>query len=248
MAGKGQRFIDAGYDVSKPLILVSGEPMIIKGIKTFPHADNWVFVCREEHIVLDHIDSEIKKIFPNSKFIPLNYVTEGQACTCLLAKDLINPEDSVFIGSCDGSIVWDKKKYGELIREDNTDIICFGFTGQNILSLKPKSFGWIKLKDDKKTIENVSVKVPISENPYNDIAVVGFFYFRTARILFEIIEDLIRNNVRINHEFYIDSCINQGIKLGYNAKVFIVDQYIGLGTPEELREYAFWEKYFSHTN
>lgn len=246
MAGKGQRFVDAGYAVSKPLINVSGEPMIVQAIKTFPAAKDWIFVCREEHINTDKIDSEIKKVVPNARFLPINYVTEGQACTCLLVKGLVNPEEPLFIGSCDCGMVWDQDKYEKLISEEDTDIVCFVFTRQNSLLIKPKAYGWVKVKEDGKTIDSVSVKVPISDNPYNDYAVTAFFYFKSAKLFFEIAESLIRDNVRINNEFYVDSCINQGIKLGYKAKAFVIDQFIGWGTPEELREYEFWEKYFLH--
>lgn len=244
MAGKGQRFVDAGYDVGKPLILVSGEHMVIKAAKTFPKADNWVFVCKKEHIINDQLDSKISKFIPNSKFLPIDYITEGQACTCLLAKNLVNLDESLFIGSCDGSMVWDREKYSELIAEPDTDIVAFAFTRQRNLAMNPKAFGWIKTNGNK--IDSVSVKIPLSDNPYNDYAITGFFYFKTANLFFEIVENLVKYNVRINNEFYVDSCINQGIKLGYTAKIFVVDQYIGWGAPEELKEYEFWENYFSH--
>lgn len=245
MAGKGQRFANSGYKVNKPLIQVSGKPMIIQAIKTFPEADNWIFVCRKEHIENDKIDERIKEEYPNSRFIPIDYTTEGQACTCMLAKPYINGNEPLFIGSCDIGMSWNKQDYYKLINEDDTDIVCFGFTRQSVLMSNPKAFGWIKLREDKKTIEKVSVKVPISENPYNDYAVVGFFYFKTAEIFSRIVEDLIKNNIRTNNEFYVDNCINQGIKLGYTAKIFIVNQFIGWGTPQDLREYELWEKYFT---
>jgi len=244
MAGKGQRFIKENYKISKPLIEISGEPMIINAIKTFPKADDWIFVCRKEHITIDKIDEKIKTLLPDSKFLSIDYITEGQACTCLLAKELINLDKPLFIGSCDSSITWNKKKYEELINEIDTDIICFGFTNQNKLSSNPQEFGWIKLKNDRKTIEKISVKTPISNDPYNDYALVSLFYFKTARLFFEIVENLIKVNDRINNEFYIDSCINQGIKLGYKAKIFVVNQYVGWGTPRELKEYEFWKKFF----
>lgn len=244
MAGRGERFSNAGYKISKPLIKVSNEPMIVKAIKTFPKSEDWVFVCRDEHIKNDHIDEEIKKILPHAKFLPIDYITEGQACTCLLAKNLINPDEPLFIGSCDSGMVWNKEKYESLILEKDTDIVCFGFTKQNKLAYNPKACSWIKLKGDGKTIDKVSVKMPVSNDPYNDNAVVSFFYFKTARLFFEIAEDLIKNNIRVNNEFYVDSCINHGIKLGYKAKIFVINQYIGWGTPEELREYEFWERYF----
>lgn len=247
MAGKGKRFSDAGYKASKPLILVSGKPMIVQAASTFPKADNWVFVCQKDAIEKDKVDEAIKSFIPNAMFIPIDYVTEGQACTCLLAKEMIDPEEPLFIGSCDVGIVWDKERFESLSKEEDTDVVCFAFTRQSALAYMPGAFGWIKTREDKKHITGVSVKIPISNDPYNDYAVVGHFYFKKAKYFFEIAEDLIRNNIRVNGEFYVDSCVSHSIKLGYKPKVFVVDQHISWGTPQELQIYEFWERYFSRT-
>jgi len=246
MAGDGNRFKEAGFKIPKPLINVSGKPMIINAVAMMPNSDDWLFICRKEHIDEFKIDKEIKKYITNAKFLTLDYLTEGQASTCLLSKGHIDHEKPLFIGACDNGMKFDYKKYEELIKEKDTDIICFGFTKQIKLLCNPNAWGWIKVKKDRKTIENISVKIPISDNPYNDFAVVGSFYFRKAKIFFEIVEDLIKNNVRINNEFYVDSCVNQGIEMGYKAKIFVLDHYIGWGTPIDLKEYESWESYFKN--
>ena len=50
MAGEGQRFLDAGYSMPKPLIDVNGLPMIIRAAKSLPKADQWIFLCKQDHI------------------------------------------------------------------------------------------------------------------------------------------------------------------------------------------------------
>lgn len=241
MAGKGQRFIDEGYLVSKPLIQVSGKPMIVQATNSLPKGNKHIFICRTDHLK-DNIDQVLQSTFQNCKVIDIDYITEGQASTCALSKNYIDMEEELIIGACDNGMVFDPQKFEELKNQTDTDIICFGFTKQNNLALKPESWGWIK--HENYLIDSISVKVPISKNPYNDNAVIGSFYFKKAKYFFEIYDHLVKNNIRVNNEFYVDSCIDQAKNLGYKAKLFVVDKYIGWGTPKDLKEYQFWESYF----
>ena len=50
MAGNGQRFIDEGYSIPKPLIEINGLPMILRSAKSLPKADQWIFICKKDHI------------------------------------------------------------------------------------------------------------------------------------------------------------------------------------------------------
>ncbi|MBI5228546.1 NTP transferase domain-containing protein [Candidatus Micrarchaeota archaeon] len=244
MAGLGKRFADEGYALPKPLIPVSGKPMIVMALSMMPKADITILVCRKEHVEQYHIDKEISKHISNVHCIPIDFNTEGQACTCLLARDFIDTNEPLFIGACDNGMLWDEKKFKELTEEKDSDVVCWAFKGQNNVLLNPNAWGWIKTREDGKTIERVSVKVPVSDKILNDPAVIGSFWFRTGKLFIEIAEDLIKNNIRVNNEFYVDSCVGHAIKRGYTSKVFIVDQYVGWGTPKDLREYEFWEKYF----
>ena len=94
------------------------------------------------------------------------------------------------------------------------------------MSHKPEQYGWIKLNEDSDTIQKMSVKKAISENPINDHAVVGAFWFKKAGMFIEAAKKMIKESRRINNEFYVDEMINDVIELGYKAKVMEVDSYI----------------------
>ena len=51
MAGAGKRFQEEGYTLPKPLILVDNKPMIVEACNSLPGAEEWIFVCREEHYI-----------------------------------------------------------------------------------------------------------------------------------------------------------------------------------------------------
>ena len=73
--------------------------MIMRAAESLPQADQWIFICRDFHIKENQIDRELIGIFPNCRILSVDHLTEGQACTCLLAKDYLNLEDSLTIGA-----------------------------------------------------------------------------------------------------------------------------------------------------
>ena len=78
----------------------------------------------------------------------------------------------------------------------------------------PQMHGWIQITEDQNA-SKVSVKVPISNAPFNDPAIVGKFFFRKLKYFIESLEQLISKNIRVNGEFYVDSLMQELIELGY---------------------------------
>ena len=56
--------------------------------------------------------------------------------------------------------------------------------------------------------------------------------------------DCIRENIRVNGEFYVDSCIQEAIEMGLKVKVFEIDHYVGWGTPNDYETYKYWQSFF----
>ncbi len=247
MAGEGKRFKDAGYTTPKPLITVSEKPMIIQAIKGMPPSDKWIFVCRKEHIENYKVDKILKKKIPNAQIITIDKTTQGQTATCLLAKDLIDKKESLYIGTCDATKVWDINKWNSLIGDKKIDCIIWTFTKQFNLSINPKAWGWVDV-DENNLVKKISVKVPISDTPYNNQAIIGAFWFRTGQLFVDIAEELIKRNIRVNNEFYVDSIPNLILEHGKRVSTFVVNQYIGWGTPADLQEYEYWENVFLKDN
>ncbi|MEK3717810.1 NTP transferase domain-containing protein [Paenibacillus sp. FSL R7-0333] len=243
LAGLGSRFSKEGYSDPKPLIGVSGKPMIIQATESLPKTEKQVFLCQKAHLDSYPLEKEIKKVYPESTIVVLDSFTEGQACTCEIGLEYINPDDSLLIGACDNGMLWDIVKYQNLINDPDVDVIVFSFKNHVSSERYPQMYGWIDIEEDN-TIKRISVKQQISEDPFNDHAVVGSFYFKTAKIFEESLKKLYSKNIRINNEFYVDSLINESIGLGYVAKVFELEQYVGWGTPNDLHSYEYWQSFF----
>ena len=70
-------------------------------------------------------------------------------------------------------------------------------------------------------------------------------YFRTKDIFHRSLESLYKNDNRTNGEFYVDSMLNEAIHLGYKVKNFEIDNYICWGTPNDLKTYQYWQRFFN---
>ena len=106
MAGEGKRFREEGYQIHKPAIPVTdwrtGEkvPMVICAVKDLPgvceEGENLIYVDRDFHKT-DGVEKTILSYYPRARFITTEKLTEGQACTCLLAKEWIEGEEELLI-------------------------------------------------------------------------------------------------------------------------------------------------------
>jgi dTDP-glucose pyrophosphorylase len=244
MAGAGQRFVDAGYTVPKPLIDVGGLPMIVHAARSLPEPDLWVFVCRSEHIREAGIDVALKKLFSPCVVISVDHLTEGQACTCLLARDELRPDDFLSIGACDNAMTWDTSAFARAVADPRDDFWVWSFRDNPAVLQDPRMYGWVKTDATDSAISGVSVKVPISGTPMRDHAVIGAFTFRRAGLFLDSCDDMIRANSRIKNEFYVDNAVNFALARGAHARPFEVDRYICWGTPRDLETYNYWRGYF----
>jgi NDP-sugar pyrophosphorylase family protein len=259
LAGLGSRFSEEGYLLPKPLIPVSGLPMIVSVIRRIPRADKWIFLVRKEHVEQFAIDKVIKREVPDAVIIEIEKTTEGQASTCMLAIPHLKEDDEILISACDNGFLFSEEQFTALRKRTDVDSILWTFTKDTLLTDKPTAWGWVKTEKDGETIEDVSIKVPISAEPINDHAVVATFYFKRAGDFKAAYEKMVEENYRIRNEFYVDSMPIFLKKLGKKSVIFDVDLYVSFGKPADLHLYEYreflnsqgkladekWKKYFT---
>lgn len=237
MAGAGSRFKDEGYTTPKPLLDILGKPMVVSAADALPKADSYTFVVRDFQIDDYGIDRHLRKYFKDPNVIVLDHLTEGQAITCLSAREFIDNDDELVIGASDNGMIYDRLKFDEL--KKSADAIVFTFRNNPAVVAKPQAYGWIKT-DGMDHVTGASVKVPISETPMNDHAIVGTFWFKKGRYFVEAAERMIGMNRRVNNEFYVDECVNDLLELGFKVKVFEIEHYVCWGTPNDYKTFRYW--------
>jgi HAD superfamily hydrolase (TIGR01509 family) len=225
MAGAGSRFAAAGYTFPKPLIDVNGKPMIQMVVENLNIDANFVFVVQKEHREKYNLDTLLNLIAPNCKVVEVDGLTEGAACTALLAKEYIDSDAPLFFANSDQFVEWDSNEFFYKMNETDADggIVTFKAT-------HPKwSFAKI---DDNGIVTEVAEK-----NPISDLATVGFYYWKHGSDFVKYAEQMISNNVRVNNEFYVCPVFNQAIDGGKVIRTFDVPKMWGTGTPEDLKHY-----------
>lgn len=233
-AGAGARFVAAGYTTPKPLLLVDGEPMIVRAAHALPVADLFVFCCRTEHLEQSPIERTLRHHFPACEIIPVPALTAGQAATCLLAEPVLREDDELTIGPCDAAVEWSRS--ASLWDHTDCDARIWTFRDDAAVLQDPRMYGWVDVGADG-VVRRVSVKVPLSESPLADHAVVGTFSFRRAGDFLRAAHRNIALDRRVRGEFYVDEVMNDAIALGTRIGILEVDRYIGWGTPADYEGY-----------
>lgn len=253
MAGAGQRFSDAGYMVHKPLIPTtdrrSGKsyPMVVCAAVDLPGVEpeggNITFIDRSFHKA-DGLEQKIAGYFPKASFLTLGHLTEGQACTCLAAKEKINGKDGLLIAGCDNGMSYNEPMFWKLTQQ--CDVLVFTYRHSHTVLKNPDAYGWM-YTDKENRITGLSIKKAISDMPMQDHAIVSTFWFRQGSYFVEAAEKMISENDRINGEFYVDETIRHAMDLGMDARIFEIDRYLGWGTPNDYEEYMatmqYWKEF-----
>lgn len=247
MAGLGQRFQNEGYKLTKPLIPVSGRPMVTQATYDLPPAKQHAFVLRSDMPGQAAIADELLSIYPNALVEQIPSVTEGQACTALIGLDALEQKHQtelgfITFGACDNGVLYDKNVFNQLLLNEEVDVIVWGVRGHANAVRHPTMFGWIDY-DNTGLIRRISVKTPL-KSPTADAIVIGTFTFKKASDFRASIARLIKRNGRINNEFYIDEAINDAIELGLRCQLFEVDNFLCWGTPDDLRTFEYWQSCF----
>jgi HAD superfamily hydrolase (TIGR01509 family) len=230
MAGAGSRFQQAGYTFPKPLIDVRGKPMIEVVTDNLNIEAQFIYVVRKEHRQQYNLDTLLNLMSPGCKIVEVDSITEGAACTTLLAKELINNDEPLLMANSDQFVEWDSNEFMYKMIEQDVD--------GGMVTFKATHPKWSFAKID----ENGYVTEVAEKNPISDIATVGIYYWKHGKDYVTYAEQMIEKNIRVNNEFYVCPVFNQAIEDGKKIKTFDVPTMWGLGTPEDL------ERFLEHYN
>lgn len=225
MAGAGSRFEQAGYTFPKPLIDVKGRPMIQVVTDNLNIKANYIYVVQKEHRKKYNLDTLLDLITPGCKIVEVDGVTEGAACTALLAKKHIDNNNPLFFANSDQFVEWDSNEFMYKMNETEAD--------GGIVTFKATHPKWSFAKVD----ENGLVTEVAEKNPISDLATVGFYYWKNGSDFVKYAEEMIEKDIRVNNEFYVCPVFNQAIQDGKQIRTFDIKGMWGLGTPEDLNNY-----------
>jgi dTDP-glucose pyrophosphorylase len=229
MAGAGSRFANAGYTFPKPLIEVNGKPMIQVVVENLNIEANYTFIVQKDHYEKYSLQYLLNLIAPNCNIVQVDGITEGAACTTLLAKEFINNDAPLVMANSDQFVEWNSNECLYAFNADGVDggIVTFNAT-------HPK-WSYAKIGEDG-FVSEVAEKKPISNN-----ATVGIYFWSKGSDYVKYAEQMIEKNIRTNNEFYVCPVFNEAIGDNKKIRVKEIERMWGIGTPSDLQ--YFLEKY-----
>jgi dTDP-glucose pyrophosphorylase len=228
MAGRGSRFAQVGYSAPKPLIDVRGRPMYAWAMDSLPLAlaRRVIFICLEEHLAGRALEADIRRRYAafDPVIIPLGKVTEGQACTVLEARKLIDNDEPLVIYNAD---TFCKTRLEQRLRTLPADV-------DGVLSV-------FQAPGDKWSFARVDATGRVVETAekrrISEWATTGLYHFTRGRDFVRHADAMIAANERERGEFYVAPVYNRLIAAGGNVRIDVADEVWVLGTPEDLADF-----------
>ena len=204
--------------------------MIRRVVDTINLDANYVFVVQEKHESEHKVSQVLKSFSENCKIVETNGLTQGAACTALLAERYIDNDQPLLIANSDQFVEWDSTHfYYQTLSQGDTDGCILTFK-----STHPK-WSFAKVNEEGYVTEVAE------KNPISDVATVGIYYWKRGSDFVKYAKRMIENNVRVNNEFYIAPVFNEAISDGKKITTYNVKKMWGLGIPEDLN--TFLESY-----
>jgi dTDP-glucose pyrophosphorylase len=238
MAGRGSRFAQAGYRDPKPLIPVGGKPMIqwvIENVRPArPH--RFIFCVLAEHLErYSSVAALLERLAPGCVIVPVFQVTEGAACTVLLARKHVDNKDPLMTANSDQFVEMEIDTY--LQHGDRTGHDGFIMT----FGSDHSKWSYCRMGENGLVAEVVEKQVVSQE------ATVGIYNFGCGADFVAAADRMIARNLRVNNEFYVAPSYNQMIEDGKKISVYNLGPegaiMHGLGVPEDLEKFSKTESF-----
>lgn len=244
MTGYGSRFVAAGYKDLKPLIKVQGKTMlewIVQGM--YSHEDEFVFVCREQHLEeRPWLREYLSQLAPHTVIVSIkNWEKKGPVYDILKAENYINKEQPAIINYCDFYMAWDWEKFKSDVQKNACDGAVPCYTGFHPNLIPEKNLYASCQTDNEDFLLEIREKYSFEVDKFKAKHSPGVYYFRTGEIMLKYCQKLVDSDENINGEFYASLPYNFMVQDG--LKVWIpcnVEWFCQWGTPEDMKEYLFW--------
>jgi glucose-1-phosphate thymidylyltransferase len=222
MAGVGARLRPQTLTKPKPLLPLAGRTLLDHFLDTFTSIPltrqvEYVFIVGQ---MGEQIKSYVDSNYPQ---MPVQYVIQeellGQSDAIYHAKEFLS--GSAIIAFPDTLI--------------NTDLTTLS-------TVTAEAMTWVKQVEDPRrfgvaevnTSGYVSKLIEKPETVANNLALVGFYYFRDSHKLLEAIEEQFNRDVRLRNEYYLADAVNILLEKGIKMRARTIEVWLDAGTPEAL--------------
>ena len=243
MSGVGQRFIDAGYNTIKPLIMVEGKPIIQHVLERFDFDDRHTFICNEDHLKTTDLENTLLSLRPNGEILSIKPHKKGPVFAVLQAENAIELDQPTIVNYCDFSWRWDYNDFKKTVTENNSDGCVVAYKGFHPHLLGPNLYASMRHADNG-WMDEIREKHTFTENKMDCHQSSGTYYFRDGKTLLKYFRELFSNGPTVNGEYYVSQVYETMKKDNRKIYIYEIPIFLQWGTPEDLEEYLYWSEYW----
>ena len=223
--GTGQRFIEAGYTIPKPLLPVHGKPLLLHASEMYPM--NWqkAFALSWK-LPIEIIESLSARYADYLTFI-VRVPTSGPLETLLLC-DLsaeIDRNEPILIADCDSWLA--TAEIDHAVRAFDRSACEAGVTVRTVLDSNP-GLSYVSLDERGEFVTEAREK-----EPFTNISSTGPYWFRTLDIFLRYGRQALDMGYTS-----IAPVFNRIIEAGGKVRAIPVSSFIHLGTPQAYEAYC----------
>jgi NDP-sugar pyrophosphorylase family protein len=233
LSGHSKRFLEENFTI-KPLIQINGKTIIEYVLDTLnlKSYEDVSFIIKNEDVDTYKLDSYLENKFNKSKIFKINGHRLGPVYSVLEAQECIFDNEETLITYCDLHIKWDINNFYNFIKKTNSDGCIVSHTGWHPHRIYNKSFAYLKVNND--SVLEIKEKQHFTDNPENEYASGGLYYFRSGKLIKHYFNKLIEKNIKVNNEFYVTMPYNLMIEDGLKITHYDSKNYLCLGTPKDV--------------
>jgi dTDP-glucose pyrophosphorylase len=245
MSGFGNRFKDKGYAIPKPLIQISGRPMVHHVVDMFPDIEEILFIVNRTHFESAEIELEkvLNRISPKAQIAVIEPHKLGPAWAVHQAHKHINLDTPVVVNYCDFACIWDSASFREKMHSGIDGLIAT-YSGFHPHMLRNNQYAYLRVNQSYNLLE-IQEKVPFTHEPMNEPASSGTYGFRSGQVLLDAVDKQIKSGDSYNGEFYMSLTYKNMIESRMLIKNFEIQKFFQWGTPEDFEDFKKQKDFFT---
>jgi len=243
LSGNSKRFTDSGF-LPKYLIKIQDRMVIEYVVDMFPGVpqDSMIFIINDKDNEKYLVSKVLKELYPGSRIEVIPQNTQGPVYSILEAIKYINcDKEEILVSYCDLFHKWNFSDFQKYLQQTKCDGCLVTHTGYHPHRLGKMNFAHLKVNGGD--VLEVKEKGYFTENPINEYASSGIYYFRTGAIMKRYFEDMIFFHTKVNGEFFVTLAYNRMIRDSRKVVHYPTDNYVCFGTPEDLCGFIVWMDY-----
>lgn len=246
MSGVGQRFKDQGYKLPKPLIPISGRPMIQHVVEMFPGVEDLLFIVNKDHYLDSSLNLEMRllEIAPRAEIVAIEAHKLGPSWAIQQARENIKLNTPVVVNYCDFACIWNFAAFREKLHS-GIDGLVATYSGFHPHMIRNSNYAYLKL-DASGNLIQIQEKLSFTSMPMKELASSGTYGFGTGQILLDAVNSQISINDSYNQEFYTSLTYKNMIDSGKVIKNFEIERFFQWGTPEDFADFMLQKEFFTY--